>query len=82
MIQVEYSHYRTKEHNEIDLILEFSKFKIPVEIKLGCEVRTENLKVLAHFIKEHNCPFGVIINNSEEVLELKPGIFQIPFGCL
>ncbi len=82
MIPLEYSHFRTKEQTEIDLILDFSKFKIPIEIKLGYEVRKESLKTLSSFVKEHQCPFGVKINNSDEVLELSPGIFQIPFGCL
>lgn len=82
MVGFEAYHYRTKQQQEIDLILDFGKHKIPVEIKLGTTVRSENLKTIRLFIEEEKCPFGVVINNSEVVSELASNIYQIPFGCL
>jgi predicted AAA+ superfamily ATPase len=82
MINFEAYHYRTKQQQEIDLILDFSKHKIPIEIKLGSTVRSENLKTISTFVAEEKCPFGIIINNSDVVCELAPKIYQIPFACL
>lgn len=81
-ILVEPYYYRTKNQAEIDLILEGSFGLIPVEIKSGTVCPSRSLTALKSFVKEHQLPFGVVINNSAEPHMLTEQIIQIPAGCL
>ena len=78
----DFSFYRTKDQQEVDLVLEFSKHKIPIEIKVGKEIRSESLKSIKSFIADFQSPFGCIINNSENIQEIAPKVFQIPFEAI
>lgn len=82
MISFDFSFYQTKNQAEIDLVLEFSKHIIPIEIKLGEKIRKESLYAIKEFATSKNSPFGIIINNSDAILEIAPRIYQIPFGAL
>lgn len=70
--------YRTHNQSEIDLILEGKFGLVPIEIKSGSSTEASKLKVLENFIEEQQCPYGIVINNGDEVFKLSPKILQIP----
>lgn len=70
--------YRTNNQNEIDLIIEGRIGIIPIEIKSGSSTSIRNLKTLTTFVKNNNLPFGIVVNNGDEVYKLSESIIQIP----
>lgn len=82
LIKVVPSYYRTQDQAEVDLILEGPFGLLPIEIKVGFRTETKQLNSLKNFIKEHNCPYGIVINNSPAPAQLAENIYQIPAGCL
>lgn len=78
----QYYYYRTRDGAEIDLILRGEFGVIPIEVKYGSTVQIRKLQTLEKFVTEHNCPFGILINNSEQVEWIRPSIVQIPVGML
>ena len=77
-----YSYYRTKNGSEIDLLIEGSFGLLPIEIKFSSFVETRSLTALNKFIKEHSLPFGLVINNSQEIKMVSEKILQIPITHL
>ena len=77
-----YSYYRTKNGAEVDLILEGDFGLLPIEIKFSSFVRQRSLRSLKYFIKEYSAPFGVVINNSQEMKMLTEDIIQIPLSLI
>ena len=73
-------YYRTRNRADIDLILSGPFGVLPIEIKFGSHTRIKTLTALSAFVKEHKLPFGVLINQSDEVTWLTPEIIQIPVG--
>jgi hypothetical protein len=65
-INYDYYHYRTGGGAEIDLILEGNFGLLPIEIKYGQKVNQKNLRGINDFINEHNCQYGIVINNDEQ----------------
>ncbi len=79
----EFAFYRTRGGAEVDLILTSpTGIRIPVEIKFGVSVRRMQLKSLKKFIENEQCPYGIVINNSDEVQLLAENIIQLPAGLL
>ena len=78
----DYYYYRTRNGAEVDLILEGDFGVLPIEIKYGIKADKKRLTSLIKFVKDNNLPFGVVINNSEEVTMLGKQIIQIPAGLL
>lgn len=76
------NYYRTRNGAEIDLILSGPFGILPIEIKYGTTVKMKQLSALTQFIKEHNLPFGLVINQSDTIEWLTPEIIQMPVGCL
>ena len=74
----EYYYYRTRNGAEIDLILDGDFGILPIEIKYGLKTDKSKITSLRKFIKDNNLPFGIVINNSEEVTMLAEGVIQIP----
>lgn len=77
------SYYRTRSGVEIDLILEGYFGTIPIEIKYGSYTALKYLRNMTQFIAENektgfSIPFGLIINQSQEVRWLTDRILQIP----
>lgn len=70
--------YRTNNQSEIDLIIEGRFGIIPIEIKSGSSTSSSQLRTLSNFIKELDCPYGIVINNGTEIFLLKENIIQIP----
>lgn len=75
-------YYRTQNKAEIDLILETSKSLIPIEIKTSSSFKKEQLINLNNFIDDYSCPYGLIINNGNEVRQIGENIYQVPSVCL
>jgi hypothetical protein len=71
-------HYRTKHGAEIDLVLEGKFGCIPIEIKYGVKVDYRQLKTLIDFVDTNNLPFGILINQAQEITWLTKKIIQIP----
>ena len=67
----------------MDLVLNHpTGMRIPIEIKFGMATKRFDLNSLAAFIEQENCPYGILVNNAEEIRLLAPQIIQIPAGCL
>jgi predicted AAA+ superfamily ATPase len=82
LITVAPYYYRTKRGAEIDLILESSFGVLPIEIKLGVSTDPRDLSALTNFVEEHKLPYGVVINNSTEIMWLRSKILQLPVTFL
>jgi predicted AAA+ superfamily ATPase len=78
----DYFYFRTKNGAEVDLILEGSFGTLPIEIKLGRQTTLRQLTSLQQFVKRHDLPFGILINNNKEVRMLSKKIIQLPAGCI
>ncbi len=77
-----YHYYRTRNKAEIDLILHGKFGVIPIEIKYGIKSTKKSLTALTSFVKEHKLPYGLLINNSNEINWITPEVLQIPVGYL
>ncbi len=75
---IEYFYYRTQNQAEIDLIIETQTGLIPIEIKSGFSSSKRQIQTLQRFIEEHDCPFGLLINNGDEIFKLSQNIYQLP----
>lgn len=74
-------YYRTHNQAEIDLILEGRMGTIPIEIKSASSTPKRQLIAMEHFIAEHHCSHGIIVNNASEVAMLSDKIVQVPAVC-
>jgi hypothetical protein len=83
-LDVPICHYYYRTHNgaEIDLVLEGPFGILPVEIKLGSLVKQRQLQTLRNFVQIHDLPFGLVINNGEQVELVADKIIQLPAGCV
>lgn len=77
-IHWEYSYHRTKSGSEVDLILNGEFGLLPIQIKYGTSTRLKQLTGLQKFINDHHLPYGIVINNAEEVMMISDNIVQIP----
>lgn len=71
-------YYRTQNKAEIDLIIQTPKSIIPVEIKSSSSFKKDHITNLTNFIEEYSCDYGILINNGDEIRQLKENIFQVP----
>lgn len=78
-----FNYYRTRNGAEVDLVLENEeRERIAVEIKFGMSTRRSNLRGLSDFIKKEDLPYGIVINNADEICMLTDSIIQLPVGVL
>ncbi len=73
-------YFRTRKGSEVDLILEGYFGILPIEIKYSSQVSLKQLRALSEFIEKHNTPFGLVINQSTDVMWLTKNILQVPVG--
>ncbi len=73
-----FHYYRTRGGAEIDLIIHNKNGIFPIEIKFGIETPAKMLKSLKNFVIEHNLPFGILVNNAENIEFRSKEILQIP----
>ncbi len=76
--RISYYYYRTHNQAEIDLILETDAGLIPIEIKAGSITRKKQIIALEAFVKEHNCRFGIVVNNGDAIYKLSESVYQLP----
>jgi len=77
------AYYRTRGGAEVDLVLtDPTGLRIPIEIKFGMSTKHSDLRSLSGFVEQEKCPYGILVNNAEEVRLLAPKIIQIPAGFL
>ena len=77
------NYYRTRNGAEVDLVLTSPDGeRVPVEIKFGSSVRRADLRSLTGFIEQEHCPYGMVVNNADEIRMLTERIIQIPAGCI
>ena len=81
-IPCEYSHYRTANGAEVDLVLEGRFGMIPIEIKHGQTVRSRDLRAIHDFMDQHGCRLGVVVNNDEHPRLYSPRVIGMPAACL
>ena len=74
--------YRTKSGAEIDLIIEGPFGLLPIEIKHGVKVQMKRLQTLSNFVKDHQLPFGILVNQGHEIKQLSREIIQVPIQFL
>lgn len=74
-------YYRTRSGAEIDLILEGQFGILPIEIKYGISVSHQQLRTLSEFVINNKLPFGILVNQAEEIRWLTDHIVQVPIGC-
>lgn len=82
LYNTDYHYYRTKSRAEVDLVIEAPGALIPVEVKTGFSTKASKLVALKNFIEEYNCPYGIVINNSDELDYLSEKIIQLPVAFL
>lgn len=75
-------YYRTKSRAEIDLVLDGPFGLLPIEIKYGVKTTASDLRTLRSFVKDQNLPLGLVVNCSDKLEWIAPGILQVPVGCL
>ena len=78
----DYFYYRTRAGAEVDLVLEGEFGLLPIEIKYKQTVTLRELKSIRQFIKEYQCPYGIVISNNERLGLLDDQLVNIPFGYL
>ena len=77
-ISYDYYYYRTGGGAEVDLILEGDFGLIPIEIKYSQKVTLKELRGIRDFIRERNCHYGIVVNNSEKVELLEENLIIVP----
>ncbi|MDX2418493.1 MAG: ATP-binding protein [Xanthomonadales bacterium] len=75
-------YYRTRSKAEIDLILEGRFGTIPIEIKASYSTSKNQIRTLEDFVVSNQCPFGVLINNGDNIYMLSKNVIQIPANYL
>lgn len=78
----EYFYFRTKHGAEVDLVLEGRFGLLPIEIKFATHTSPRQVAALRRFIAEHDAPFGLVVNNSDEIRPLDGQIVQIPVAFI
>ena len=82
IVNWDYYYFRTRNGAEIDLIVEGPFGCLPIEIKLGSVIKQRQLLTLKDFVYKNNLPFGIVINNSDDVQLVAERILQLPATCI
>jgi len=77
-----YYYYRTGGGAEVDLILEGEFGLLPIEIKYSQNITLKELRGIRDFIHERNCPYGIVVANSEKVEFLEEKLIAVPAACI
>mgnify|MGYP000663308960 CR=1 FL=1 len=76
--RVELFYWKTKQGNEVDIVLELFRKPVAIESKYKNEIQKKELKGLRKFLEEHNESFGVVITKDILDLDLKDRMIFIP----
>ena len=77
-VQTQSYYYRTYSGVEIDLVLEGNFGILPIEIKYGSTVLSRQLRSMTEFLEEHRLPFGMLVNQADNIEWLTKNIIQVP----
>ena len=80
-LSYDYYHYRTGGGAEVDLVLEGEFGLLPIEIKYGQKVALRELRSIKDFVREHECRYGLVINNDERVRLYDTNLVGVPFAA-
>jgi hypothetical protein len=72
------SYYRTQGGAEIDLVLAGQFGVIPIEVKYGQSIRERSLRSVSDFVREHDCPFGLVVHAGEDVRRFDERLLGVP----
>lgn len=75
-------YYRTRDGAEIDLILEGAFGQLPIEVKYGINTPIKQLRSLENYIQANQLPFGVVVNQADQITWLTKNILQVPIFWL
>lgn len=75
-------YYRTRDGAEIDLILDGGFGQLPIEIKYGINTPVKQLCTLERYVEEHQLPFGIVVNQANQITWLSKNILQLPIFWL
>ena len=78
----DYYYFRTRHGAEVDLVLEGGFGLLPIEIKFSSHTSARQIGSLKRFIEAHDAPFGIVINNAEEIRPLHERVIQIPLWAI
>lgn len=81
-VPFEASFYRTQGGAEVDLVLEGRFGVIPVEVKYGQSIRERSLRSVGDFVREHDCPFGLVVHAGEDVRRLDERLLGVPVWAM
>jgi len=79
---LEFCYYRTIDKSEVDLIVEGQFGIVPIEIKLSSVIKRYSLRSLEVFLKDRQCPFGILVNRAPRLERVTDKIIQIPVHYL
>jgi predicted protein tyrosine phosphatase len=51
---------------------------IPIEVKYGQSIRERSLRSVLDFVREHDCPFGLVVHAGEDVRRLDERLLGVP----
>ncbi|MCX8026791.1 MAG: ATP-binding protein [Thermodesulfovibrionales bacterium] len=79
-IEPEIYFYRTSGGLEIDFVLKNKDILLPIEVKASGKVNTVDGRNIELFMAEHlkTAPFGIIVYQGREIVEIKKNIWAIP----
>lgn len=67
---------------EIDFIFKQGKRVIPIEVKYSRTINSIKVPLLEKFIKERNCPFGIVLYGGVPLIEKKTKILYWPYWMI
>jgi predicted AAA+ superfamily ATPase len=79
-IDHDYFFYRTASGAEVDLVLEGKFGLVPIEIKYNQSVSPGKIRAIKDFVREHDLPYGIVIDNGESVRWISEKVVAIPFS--
>lgn len=77
-------HYRTVRGLEVDFVIEHARRWLPIEVKAGRAVRSEDARAVEAVCREHadRAPFGVVLYDGDEPLRLSEHTAAMPIRCM
>ena len=78
----DYFYFRTKNGAEVDLILQGNFGTLPIEIKFGKDTSRRQIIALQQFVDRHQLPFGLLVNNADNIKMLSSNVIQLPATCV
>ncbi len=79
---VDYRFVRTRGGLEVDLVIDGSFGRLPVEIKCASSNTIKDVSGLKAFIEREDLPLGVVINQAQRIALLSDKIVQVPITVL